>query len=243
MPSESFDFPSSNVPYNTELGDSAVQRTDMNSPADPAEAPVNDSVYGPPPPVVRQSNYISDEDLLVWLAQKQDGLYGDLRDRIDASRARSKLMEDLNHLKGLIDGGELDREEALAEIHELLSAYEGTEFEQTLNELFAEPLEALSRVPEEATDSMPELDTAIPLPHVETGSIQRGIVEALSKPVLDRLSSSIESKVDALGRDDQLALIEVQSLTADIREAAQLASNLVASSNQATSTIVGNIAR
>jgi hypothetical protein len=60
---------------------------------------------------------------------------------------------------------------------------------------------------------------------------------------LEQLSGSVQSKVDELGRDDQLELIEIQSLTADIREGSQLASNLVASSNQASNTIVGNIGR
>jgi hypothetical protein len=68
-------------------------------------------------------------------------------------------------------------------------------------------------------------------------------VRLLSDGFLEQLSSDLEGKVDELGRDDHMQLIEIQSLTADIREAGQLASNLIASSNQASNTIVGNIGR
>jgi hypothetical protein len=177
--------------------------------------------YGPPPTLVRDSNYISDENLLVWLAQKQDGLYGELRDHMDTSRARSKLMSDLNHLKGEVDRG-MSPEEAKAEIEALLAQYKGTEFEDDLNALLAGPLAEI-----EGILSMPE----------------ESPVRLLSDGFLEQLSSDLEGKVDELGRDDHMQLIEIQSLTADIREAGQLASNLIASSNQASNTIVGNIGR
>ena len=175
--------------------------------------------YGPPPTIVHDSNYISDENLLVWLAQTQDGLYGELRDHMDMSRARSKLMADLNHLKSELDGDDTDPAQVRAEIEALLAQYAGTPFETELNELFAAPLAEL------------ELSMTTP-----DGTFSYSNFE-------EQLSAALESKVDELGRDDQLELIEIQSLTADIREASQLASNLVASGAQAANTIVGNIGR
>ena len=50
-------------------------------------------------------------------------------------------------------------------------------------------------------------------------------------------------KVDALGRDDQLELIQINSLSSAINQAAQLASNLLSSSNQTENAIIGNIGR
>jgi hypothetical protein len=73
--------------------------------------------------------------------------------------------------------------------------------------------------------------------------VEKAAEDELSQKTLESLSKAIENKVDALGRDDQLELIQIQSLTADLREVAQLASNLIASSNQAANSIVGNIAR
>ena len=177
--------------------------------------------YGPPPTVVRDTNYISDENLLVWLAQKQDGIYGELRDHIDMSKARSKLMADLSHVKSMLDA-DMPPNEVEVEMKALLAAYAGTPFEEDLTKLFAGPL------------------AAIEFARQDPGG-PTSVVDAFKS--LEKLSSEIESKVDALGRDDQLELIKIQSLTADAREAAQLASNLLSSSNQASNTIVGNIAR
>jgi hypothetical protein len=233
-----------NVYYHAQIGESAIRQSNDSSDGEGDEAsagPVDGHPYGPPPTIVRESNFISDENLLVWLAMKQDGIYGDLRDHIDMSKARSKLMEDLNHLKSLIDSGGMSHEEATAEINRLLQAYEGTEFEGPLNELFAQPLEDLAEVPDRAQDMMPELDSPVTIG--ESMEVPPELVDGLAQEVLKPLSGAIENKVDALGRDDQLELIQIQSLTADLREVAQLASNLIASSNQAANTIVGNIGR
>jgi hypothetical protein len=157
-------------------------------------------------------------------------------------------MQHHNHHKGQIDAGGMSREEAPAEINRLLQAYEGTEFEGPLNELFAQPLGELAAVPGRAQDRMPDLPD-LPLMDEDDYEIEMpaamatAMEDALAQEVLKPLSSAIENKVDALGRDDQLELIEIQSLTADLREVAQLASNLIASSNQAATSIVGIIAR
>jgi hypothetical protein len=242
------DSVATNALYDAQVGESALRQSTNPSSGegDDASARPVDGPYGPPPTVPRESNFISDENLLAWLAMKQDGLYGELRDHMDMSRARSKLVEDLNHLKGLIDAGGMSHEEATAEINRLLQAYEGTEFEGPLNELFAQPLAELATVPERAQDQIPDLPDS-PLfdedDYDVPAAVEKAAEDELSQKTLESLSKAIENKVDALGRDDQLELIQIQSLTADLREVAQLASNLIASSNQAANSIVGNIAR
>jgi hypothetical protein len=184
----------------------AEETAPARSPSEPVET--TPWAYGPPATTARDSNFISDENLLLWLAQKQDGLYGELRDNMDMSRERSKLMEDLAHLQAGITGGSITRDNIAEELRPLLDAYAGTPLGRELEETFGPMLATLAE-------------------GGEPGSFQ----------------DTIQGTIDALGRDDQLALIEIQSLTADIREAAQLASNLLSSSNQAASSIVGNIAR
>ena len=176
--------------------------------------------FGPPPTQIRESNYISDENLLVWLAQKQEGLYGELRDHMDMSRARSKLIADLSYLNESLETTNNPRE-VIAKIDQLLAAYEGTPFEQQLTELLVPLRDALA-----VASAGPAL-----LPPGRDDDEVKDIKAAL------------QSKIDELGRDDQLELVQIQSLTSDIREASQLASNLIASSNQAANTIVGNIGR
>lgn len=187
-----------------------------------SEADTAPYAYGPPAIAPRESNYISDDNLLLWLAEKQNGLYGDLRELMDTSKARSKLMEDLSHIKERLDRQESAPEDLRAEMELLLSSYAGSPFEAELEELFRPMLD--------------ELEIAL--------TLERGYSPVpLSDQQAEDFSKTIESKIDALGRDDQLALIQIQSLTSDINQAAQLASNLLSSSNQTENTIVGNIGR
>ncbi|HEX5098346.1 MAG TPA: hypothetical protein VFV94_02555, partial [Polyangiaceae bacterium] len=112
----------------------------------------------------------------------------------------------------------LTPEEAMAEVEALLAAYAGTEVGRGLDELLG-PTVSMIR-------TALQTDVVSPNP---------------GEVFVPDLSGLLGNKMDALGRDDQLELIQIQSLTSDIREASQLASNLLASSSQATNTIVGNI--
>jgi hypothetical protein len=206
------------------FADSHVERAEIPELVPPEQDPIEAQAYGPPPTIARETNYLSDEALLLWLAEKTDGKYGELRDAMDTSRRRSKLIEDLSHVKNMIDRGATNEEVAL-ELTSLLEAYRGTEFEQELYE-FAAPL---------VNDQLATLTWAEFMAALDTYGF-----EHFDK---DHLAEAFQSKIDALGRDDQLALITIQSLTADIREAQQLASNLMSSSSQAANAIIGNIAR
>jgi hypothetical protein len=200
-----------------------VRRAEAAASTDASAGPAETTPYsyGPPAAASRETNYISDENLLLWLADKQDGLYADLRDRMDSSRARSKAMEDLAHIKQRVERGEMSPAELHAEITALIESYRGTPLEPALEEIFGPKLEELGRALQESS--------------MVGGA--RQIIDAAA------LSAAIQSKIDALGRDDELALIEIQSLTADINQAAQLASNLLSSSNQTANAILGNIGR
>jgi hypothetical protein len=205
------------------FADSHVERVEVPELVPPEEEPIGPHAYGPPATVAPESNYVSDESLLLWLAEKTDGQYGELRDAMDTSRRRSKLIEDLGHVKTMADRGASNEEIAL-ELAALFEAYRGTEFEQELYE-FAAPL-----VNDELAKNLGE----------STSALLTGGMKPLSN---EQLSEVLQNKMDALGRDDQLALVTIQSLTADIREAQQLASNLMSSSSQASNAIIGNIAR
>ena len=172
--------------------------------------------YGPPTAVERETNYISDNDLLAWLAQRQDGMYGELRDLMDMSRERSKVIEDLAHFKAMADGG-VELPELAAEAARLLTAYAGTEYEERLRAIVG----------------------FMDMPLIDLTSVDA--FDSFVGPTKERLSADLEGMMDALTRDDQLALIDIQSLTSDIREASQLVSNLMSSSSQAANTIVGNL--
>ena len=194
--------------------------------APPAEAESSAPyAYGPPATVARETNYISDENLMLWLAEKQSGLYADLNERMDLSGKRSKILEDLAHIRERIEAGDISPADAHAEISALVGSYQGTPFEDDLETLFRPMLDRL----EAALTSGNRFEYITDIPHG---------VDATKA-----LGEAIKSKVDALARDDQLELIRIQSLSSDINQASQLASNLMASSNQASNAIVGNIGR
>jgi len=199
--------------------------------ASPIDAAPPQTTYDPPyaygpaaATAPRESNYISDDGMLAWLAAKQEGLYGELRDRMDTSEARSKLIEDLTNLKTYLNSEQVSREGMATRITALLQAYEGTPFEAELDELFKSSIEGAG--------------TSI-------AAVESGAVEELhiNKKGRESLCQAIEGKTDALGRNDQLELIRINSLSSDINQAAQLASNLLSSSNQTANAIVGNIGR
>jgi hypothetical protein len=208
-----FDFDRNTLGRTDERAEQIEETSGPAEEAAPTESPAESAettpwAYGPPATAPRDSNFISDENLLLWLAQKQDGMYGELRDNMDMSRDRSKLIEDLAHLEERINSDVVTKDTIAEELEPLLAAYAGTPLGRDLEETFRPMLDKLAN-------------------GAEPGDF----------------SDTIKSKIDALGRDDALALIEIQSLTADIREAAQLASNLLSSSNQTANSIVGNIAR
>jgi hypothetical protein len=201
-----------------------VQETRPND-EPPAEADAVPYAYGPPATALRETNYVSDENLMLWLAEKQSGLYADLQDRMDLSGQRNKIMEDLSHIRERIEGGDISPEQAHAEMTAIIESYRGTPFESGLEELFRPMLDRI----EEALSSSNGFE------HLK--DIFDGV------DAVKALGDSIKSKVDALGHDDQLELVRIQSLSSDINQASQLASNLMASSNQAANAILGNIGR
>jgi hypothetical protein len=71
-------------------------------------------------------------------------------------------------------------------------------------------------------------------------SVAGSTKEAVLK-LLDSWCTDIDAKVEALAKDDQLALIRIQELNSQVTQATQLASNLLAAQDQAASAAIMNI--
>jgi len=169
--------------------------------------------YGYAPSTSEAPAYISDGELMVWLQAKSEEMYGQVRDLMGVSTQRSKLIQDLNHLKSLVDK-KAPRAEIAAAMDEIQGAYAGTEFAEGLEPLCGDDAQAAVGV---------------------VGGM------GLGKAEREGLATDIQGVMDELGREDQLTLVQIQSLMADIRETSQLTSNMIASGNQASDAIVGNI--
>jgi len=180
------------------------------------------------------AGYVSDAELLAWLQAKSSGQYGELDQLMDASNARSKLVKDLSHLKETLANMATNPEAALAEIQAMRAAYADTpEAEQVeaLLEPFATPLENYMN----AVASVNALD----IDGAKAEEIKADLKSKLASTLPQ--TGSIDATIKDLEHDDQLALVQIQALMSEIRETAQLTSNIIANRAQTSDSIVGNI--
>jgi hypothetical protein len=165
-----------------------------------------------------ESNYISHGDIMLWLASKTDGMYGDLRQAMQMSEGRSTLAKELKDLQTLLESDQSNPEK-LAAAEAVLEQVKGTPLEAEVTELVGPMIPIL--------EGHPDLGPA------ENAMWVAGNVKGWA--------ASLESYVSDLDHQDKLALIEIQQTVGDIRDATQLASNLIASDQQASAAVIGNI--
>lgn len=168
-----------------------------------------------------ESNYISPGDLMLWLATKTDGMYGELRQAMQMSEERSALARDLKDLQTLMEEKDPSAAERLEAVQAMLDKAKGTAFEAEVSALLDPMLEVLDD-PELAADNVAAYWASI--------SANRG-----------EWAKQLESFVSDLDHRDKLALITIQQVVGEIRDATQLASNLVASENDVSAGVIGNI--
>jgi hypothetical protein len=179
---------------------------------------------GAEPSAELPSGYVSDAELLAWLEAKSNGQYDELRDLMNVSTERQKLIQKLSDLKSAIEhaASPEDVEAIKATMDDLLKDEVNAPYAQELHALFDGTLQLLDHTGENPA------------------------VEELSGDVADIMAVSamkdrIASEVDKLGKVDSLALVEIQQLVSDAKETSQLASNVLSSRDQAASSIIGNI--
>jgi hypothetical protein len=205
---------------------------------------VEDGPEGPAMPVHDGSiptdvppNYVSDAELLAWLQTKSSGQYGELDQLMDTSNARSKLVKDLSNLKEKLANASAEPESAYAAVQEMRAAYAGTPQAAEVEALlapFAEPLENYAN----AVAGLETLEME-QLSEEKAAEVKAGMRAELAK-MLPK-TGTIDSTIKDLEHDDQLALVQIQALMSEIRETAQLTSNIIANRSQTADSIVGNL--
>ena len=168
-----------------------------------------------------ESNYISPDALVLWLATKTDSMYGELRQAMQMSEERSALARELKDLQTLMEQKGASAESRLEAVETMLEKVQGTAFEAEVGALL-EPMLAVLDNPELEADNIAAYWTSI--------GANRG-----------QWAKQIEAFVSNLDHQDKLALITIQQVVGEIRDATQLASNLVASENDASAGVIGNI--
>lgn len=202
------------------------------------------------------SGYISSGELMAWLSTVSGHTYDDMRKQMMTTDQRNQLQEDLGHLKSVIEKMENAPDSATLEneVRALKAKYEGTELQPRVDALLAERLKAFDAVDaaelklEEAKQAAADMGAAGESANHNAGSIvvdeaQRAVESAKAATLvdLDTWKSDLESKIDTLGKEDQLALIRIQELNSRITQATQTASNLLASNDQAKSAAIMNM--
>jgi hypothetical protein len=216
----------------TEQSDPPGRPVDLDSIDDTPDAPVQDATTTDVP-----ANYVSDAELLAWLQAKSAGQYGELDQLMDASNERSELIKDLSKLKEKLDNMAADPKAALAAVESMRAEYAGTPLAADVEALlqpYVKPLEEYvgfldslvgREIPEELRETVAKVD------------------EEIKKQYLSKIpkSGSIDATIKDLEHDDQIALVQIQALMSEIRETAQLTSNIIANRSQTSDSIVGNI--
>jgi hypothetical protein len=199
------------------------------------------------------SGYLTDGEIIAWLQGKSDDQYGALRDMMNTSNDRANMISGLTQLKSDIDSGAAP-DKILKEMQDLQDTYGATPYGPELKLMLGDMSTRLEAATTGA-DTQAQIDAInqqLADPNLDDAS-RAGLEGSLSElqvqlqgeqgtdPYKDEFSSKLQAEVDKLGRVDQLDLIKIQELMADGRQTQQLGSNIIASRDQASNAIVGNI--
>lgn len=215
------------------------------------------------------SNYVSPEELTLWLAEKQNDMYADMRNAIDLSNQRSEMQSALADIKRHLQDANANRDfHAVSdEIAGFLEKYADTpefqEISQPLVEIktyitnFYESQEYRAEVlnidmtvddalPNDTGDdvvvgSHPNPATFIGPYDLLEYQMPVNVPLTVADGTLQSWLDSIDAKCTYLSQQDQLAMITIQELNGKINQSEQLVSNLIASQNQTLSGVISNI--
>lgn len=208
-------------------------------------------------------NYISDAELMTWLAEQQDGIYGQLRVSMDTSDKRGDFANELNDIKAELHeaNDKKDFEKVSADMKAFTEKYGDDpafkDLVEGLTPMFEEVEGNLTNVQgheadiQAYKDDLSRWDVARQNAH---GAASESIESSKPKPPggvqeqhydddqLKEWDELISSKIDASSHNDQLAMIHIQELKASIDQSSQLTSTLISGSDKTTSSIINNIA-
>jgi hypothetical protein len=217
-------------------------------------------------------NYMSDAEIMAWVAQKQSDMYGDLSKAIDVSQDRAHFTEDLNNIKAdLRHANETnDFSKVDGELQAFMSKYGS-------DPNFAEACQGIDGIANEIHSggsvqrayvdahvrwqtAVTEYDAAVELLKSGSGTLleQMHAVNVSMHPPgdppqppgsqhysdsqMDAWKDLISGKIDDAGHNDQLNMIHVQDVKGQIDQSTQLASALISGSQKASEGILHNIA-
>jgi hypothetical protein len=203
------------------------------------------------------TGYMTDGQIMAWLEQKSAEQYGNLSDQMGASNDRSTLIKNLTEAQAAVDGAKPDDA-----FDKLESTRKECNDPKTEAFIFTQQIALLgwtTQGHQKADDLDKEIDasTTLSLSDKETlkgklndartlmDSRDTNAVTTDNTTMHERqqkdISGALTGETGDLGRIDSLALINIQQTVSDAKQTDQLASNILASRDQANLAIVGNI--
>ena len=188
------------------------------------------------------SNYMSDASIIAWMQDKTEGLYGQMRTAMEGANERADAESALVDIKAAITNSKDDATKTEA-VHGLIEAAlakygDVPEVAEVLQPLLTE---LNKRYEEYARDAATPTVYAGPDGEMTQIWSDPAPVTIKSNDV-DAWTKQVGDKVDALGKRDQLDMINIQEFNSEINQAKQTASALLDSADKSTNTIINHIA-
>lgn len=184
--------------------------------------------------------YISNEQYLAWMTEHTGELYDQMGQAMDIAGQRTDIQADLATIKNKLQdagtGANGDPEQWAAvrsDMEALLAKYEGHPDAAQLHAVLDPMLDQMQF----------EVLTAAAARKLLAENLNADLdkYRGPSKDDVKKWSDRLTETSDTLGKQDQLALIQIQELNSRVNQATQLASNLIASANQTANSLVNNI--
>ena len=212
------------------------------------------------------SNYMSNADILVWMEEKTEGLYGNMTaamssadNNSDAEAALNKIKGDLANFKaGCGDSAVIHDElnDALAKYGDVPGIKDALQpMADKVNELYgtSDPVNVLAPTTA-VTGTITSASTAHPqnwqswsntnnanTPVIQPATSLAPEQKKIPVDAIDGWTDTIGKTLDTLGKQDQLALINIQEINSEINQAKQTASALMDAADKSASAIINHI--
>lgn len=215
-------------------------------------------------------SYISDGQIMAWLANQQGRIYDDLKDSMDLSEQRADFSNELNTIKShLQDANESgDFSKVNAELQSFIDKYGADpRFEELCEGLdglaariskdydaHANYGDAIDKYKVDAVAYAKQQGEFLLDPNALQEAISSGTLLAMPEIPVDpgvpkyndnqmkSWDELISGKTDAASKNDQLTMIHIQELKATLDQGSQLASTFISSGDKTSSAIINNIA-
>lgn len=196
-----------------------------------------------------QGNYMSDAAILAWVAHQQDMQYGQLEGLMDFETTRGEMLQDLAKLKSELreSGKKTDNIAQFdSDIQSFLKKYgEVYEFEDIVG-----VVKQFAGGVADKVDQNDNLSTRLEAFNLNPPLLDDGSVDESQRPTgaepfnhdeIDGWSKSLDEIGDNASHNEQLAMIRINEIKSNIDHSADLASQLIKSSNDTSAAAIRNI--